>query len=117
MESISIILTKSPYGSVDAAEAVRHALGAVIEDMTVSLFLLDGGVNAAKKGQDTSSTSYLSLESGISDCIEMGVKVYTDRTSLKESNRESAEIVEGIEILGASEIAEIIQNSDVTMIF
>lgn len=117
MESITIILRKPPYGSVDAAEAVRHALGGAIDDMAVRLILLDGGINAAKKGQDTSSASYLSLETGIRDCIDMGVKVYTDRISLKQYNREFTEIVEGIEILGAAEIAEIIQNSDVTMIF
>jgi len=115
--SISVILRKHPYGSVDAAEAVRHALGAAIEDIPVSLILLDGGINAAKKGHDISSTGYLSLESGIRDCIDMGVKVYTDRASLKEQNRDAGDIIDGVTILSSSEISEIILNSDTSIIF
>lgn len=117
MESISIILRKPPYGSIEAEEAVRHALGGVIDDMAVSLILLDGGINAARRGQGILSTSYQSLELGIKDCIDMGVKVYTDRISLKQYNLEPTAIIEGIEILSSAEIAEIIENSDVTMIF
>lgn len=117
MESISIILRKPPYGSIEAEEAVRHALGGVIEDISVNLILLDGGINAARRGQDISSSSFQSLESGIKDCIDMGVKVYTDRTSLKQYNLEPTSIIEGIEILSPAEIAEIIQISDITMIF
>jgi sulfur relay (sulfurtransferase) DsrF/TusC family protein len=46
MNSVCIILRKPPYGTVDAAEAVRHALGGVIEELAVRLILLDAGVHA-----------------------------------------------------------------------
>ncbi len=55
MGSISIILRRPPYGTVDAPEAIRHALGGITEDMAVRLILVDGGVTAAKKGQDISN--------------------------------------------------------------
>jgi len=117
MESISIILRKPPYGTVDAPEAVRHALGGITEDMAVKLILVDGGVNAARKGQDISDTEYLSIEDGIRDCIDMGVDVYVDKTSLRDEHLEIDELIEGIIIANGWEIAEIIGESNATMIF
>jgi sulfur relay (sulfurtransferase) DsrF/TusC family protein len=76
VNSISVILRRLPYGTVDASEAVRHALGGITEDMAVKLILVDGGVAVAKKGQNTNSTEYLNMESGIIDCIDMGAEVY-----------------------------------------
>ncbi len=117
MGSIGIILRRPPYGTVDAPEAIRHALGGIIEDMAVKLILVDGGVNAAKKGQDTSNTEYSSIESGIRDCIDMGADVYADKTSIKEEHLENDDIIDGVIVANSSEIAEIINESDTTMIF
>ena len=117
MDSISIILRRPPYGTVDTSEAVRHALGGITEDMAVKLILVDGGVNTAKKGQDTDSTEYLNMESGIIDCIDMGAEVYVDKMSMEEERLKSNDLVEGGRILNSSEIADIISNSDTTMIF
>lgn len=117
MGSISIILRRPPYGSVDAPEAIRHALGGITEDMSVKLILVDGGINAAKKGHDISDTEYLSIESGIRDCIDMGVDVYADKTSLRDEHLEGDDIIEGVIVANSSEIAEIIKESDTTMIF
>ncbi len=117
MGSIGIILRRPPYGTVDAPEAIRHALGGIIEDMAVKLILIDGGVNAAKKGQDTSNTEYSSIESGIRDCIDMGADVYADKTSIKDEHLENDDIIDGVIIANSSEIAEIINESDTTMIF
>lgn len=117
MGSISIILRRPPYGTVDAPEAIRHALGGIIEDMSVKLILVDGGVNAARKGQDISNTEYSSIESGIRDCIEMGADVYVEKASLREDHMEADDLVEGVIIANGSEIAEVIKGSDTTMIF
>jgi sulfur relay (sulfurtransferase) DsrF/TusC family protein len=117
MASISIILRRPPYGTTDASEAVRHSLGAITEDMAVKLILLDGGVTTAKKGQDTDSTEYLNMESGIVDCMDMGAEVYVDELSIKEAGLEIKDLIEGVRISSSPEIAGIIRNSDTTMIF
>lgn len=117
MGSISIILRRPPYGTMDAPEAVRHALGGVTEDMKVNLILLDGGVHAARKAQDTRGTEYQSIEEGIRDCIDMGVEVVVDRASLKEEHLELNDLVEGVKVLSSYEVAEIIKDSDTVMIF
>jgi len=117
MESMGIILRKPPYGTVDAPEAIRHALGGITEDMSVRLILVDGGVNAARKGQDTSGTKYLSTEEGIKDCIDMGAMVYVDRASLKEECLENDDLIEGVVISTGTEIAGVIAETDTIMIF
>lgn len=114
---ISIILRRPPYGTVDASEAIRHALGAVTEDVKVRLILVDGGINAARKGQDNSDTPFSSIEEGIRDCIDLGVEIYVDKSSMKEDYLESDRLVEGVKIVNSHEIAEMIKSTELTMIF
>ena len=117
MESLNIILRRSPYGTVDAPEAIRHALGGINDDIKVRLVLLDGGVNAARKAQDITGTEYLSTGEGIQDCIDMGVEVYADELSLKNEHLKINGIVEGVIISKSSDIAEILKEDCPTMIF
>ena len=117
MASISIILRRPPYGTADASEAVRHALGGITEDIAVNLILVDGGVTAAKKGQQTESTEYLSMESGLVDCIDMGAELYADKSSLEEACLEAGDLIEGVKVSNSKEIAGIVSNSDTVMIF
>jgi len=117
MESISILLRRPPYGTVDSSEAIRHALGGVTEDMEVKLLLVDGGVNAARKGQDVSQTEYLNAGEGIQDCIDMGVAVYADEASLKREQIGNDCIIEGVTIASGTEIAALIGKTDTTLVF
>jgi sulfur relay (sulfurtransferase) complex TusBCD TusD component (DsrE family) len=117
MGSISIILRRPPYGTVDASEALRHALGAVTDDMKVKLLLVNGGVHAARKGQDASQTEYLNAGEGIQDCIDMGVSVHADDSSLKREQISNDCLIEGVTISSSAEIADIIGKTDTTMIF
>ncbi len=117
MGTISIVLTKPPYGTVDASEAVRHCLGGLTEDMTVRLILLNGGTLSALKGQDVSDTEYNSIEEGIRELIDMGVDVYVDKVSLKEQQVEKEQLIEGVNVISSYEVSEVIKESDTVMIF
>jgi len=117
MGSISIILRRPPYGTVDASEAIRHALGGVTEDLEVTLLLVDGGVHAARKGQDVSETEYLSAGDGIQDCIDMGVAVYADDASLKREQIGKESIIAGVTIASGPEIAAMVGKTDTTLVF
>ncbi|MGD2079998.1 MAG: DsrE family protein [Nitrospirota bacterium] len=116
-ESICIILRRAPYGSVDAAEAVRHALGGVSEEMDTRLVLFDSGVHAALKAQDASGTEYDSIGEGIGDCVDMDVKVYADKSSLREERLEEADLLEGVKVISGSEASDIVGGADKVMIF
>jgi tRNA 2-thiouridine synthesizing protein D len=117
MGRVTMILRKPPYGDISAAEAVRHALGAVSGDMAVSLILVDGGVQLARKGQDDTGTGFTNLEATLNDCKEMGVEVFADNLSLIEHDLKKEDIVEGVEVASESDIAALIKNADTTMIF
>ncbi len=117
MQSISIILRKPPYGTIDAPEAIRHTLGAVTEELPVQLILVDGGVHAARKGQDTGTTGYLSAEEGIRDCVDMGAQVYVDRKSLEAEGIAASDLIEGVTLASTNEIAAVVKGSGTTMIF
>lgn len=117
MGKIAMILRKPPYGDINAAEAVRHALGAVSGDIAVSLILVDGGVQLARKNQDDTGTGFTNLESTLKDCNEMGVEVFADNLSLIEYGVKEDDRVEGVRAADISEIAAIIKSCDTTMIF
>jgi tRNA 2-thiouridine synthesizing protein D len=117
MGNIAMILKRSPYGDINAAEAVRHALGAVSFEMSVDLILVDGGVLLAKKGQDDSGTGFTNLESTLKDCLDMGVTVYADVASLKAQRVAANDLVENVKLIGVKEIAGLLKEAKATMIF
>jgi predicted peroxiredoxin len=115
MGYVAMILKRSPYGDINAAEAVRHALGAMSFEMNVDLILVDGGVLLAKKGQDDKGTGFTNLEGALKDCIEMGV--YADVASLKARGIEPNDLAEVVKLVGAKEIAGLMKEAKSTMIF
>jgi tRNA 2-thiouridine synthesizing protein D len=117
MGNIAMILKRSPYGDINAAEAVRHALGAVSFEMNVDLILLDGGVLLAKKGQDDTGTGFTNLEGALKDCLDMGVTVYADTVSLKVHRLASNDLVESVKSVSGEKIAELVKEAESTMIF
>jgi predicted peroxiredoxin len=117
METLCVISRKAPYATVDASEAIRHAMGGVVEEVSVRLILTGEGVNAARASQDTSETNYESIASGIEDCIDMDIEVIADRSSVVIAGIGEDSIVKGIKVLEGAAIAEMIMNSDQTMVF
>jgi sulfur relay (sulfurtransferase) DsrF/TusC family protein len=117
MGKIAIILRKPPYGDINAAEAVRHALGGVSDDLEVSLVLVDGGVLLAKKGQNDADTGFTNLGDTLNDSIDMDVNVYADKLSVEEHSLETTNLIDGVRIVNDTDIAELIKNAQTTMIF
>lgn len=117
VKSFGVLLRKPPYGSVEAAEAVRHALGGITEELEVKVILLDGGVNAARKNQDPAGTEYSSIEEGIRDCIDMGAEVFADELSLKQHALPTRDVIDGVQIADSQGIAAIIRGCSQVMIF
>jgi tRNA 2-thiouridine synthesizing protein D len=117
MGKIAMLLKRSPYGDINAAEAVRHALGAVSSELSVDLVLVDGGVLLAKKGQDDAGTGFTNLEGALKDCLDMGVAVYADGPSLNTQRVEPGDLVDGIKAVSSKEIAGLVKEAKTTMIF
>lgn len=117
MKKVAILLRRPPYGDINAAEAVRHALGAAGAELDVSLVLLDSGALAAKQEQDEEGTGFTSIGEALADCVGMGVGVYTDKASLRQEQLDETELIEGVSILSGAEIGELLHGADQTLIF
>lgn len=117
MKSLAVILVKPPYGCINAVEAVRHALGGVGEELEVSFLLVDSGVLAAVKGQDAGETGFISLEGSVGDCVDMDVKVYVDKASLRDEDLEETDLVGGVQVINSSEVSAIVSEADRVIIY
>ncbi|MEW6674933.1 MAG: DsrE family protein [Nitrospirota bacterium] len=116
MSKVAMILRKPPYGDINAAEAVRHAMGGV-DELKVILVMVDSGVLLVRKGQDESGTGFTNLETALKDCIDMGVEVYADKLPLKEQHIDTEELIESVRLANSAEIAEMVKEAKTTMIF
>ena len=114
---LALVLTKPPYGDIQAAEAVRHALGAIGEEIETKLILCDGGVMLAKKGQSEGESGYTNLGDALKDVVEMGGEVLADRLSVRDFGLETDDIVEGVRVVNGYDISETVKEADKTMIF
>jgi tRNA 2-thiouridine synthesizing protein D len=117
MGRIAMVVRKSPYGDINAAEAVRHAMGGLADELAVDIILVDGGVLLARRGQDITGTGFTNLGGALKNCIDSDLAVYADRSSLNEQHLEASDIIEGVTIANAADIAELVQKARAIMIF
>lgn len=114
MNEVAIIVRKAPYGEIYAAEALRHALGGVGR-VKICLLLVDGGVLLATPEQKEGDTGFINLEKTLKDCMEKGVEVYADRTSIEEQNLKDSDILSGVKVVSGKDISEVIRNAKAVM--
>lgn len=117
MEKLAVLLTREPYGEINGAEAVRHALGAVSEGLDVALVLAEGGVRLAEGGQDVGGTGFTNLGDSLSDCVDMGVGVYADRESLEKAGLGAEDLVPGVQAVEGGRASAIIGGADCVIIY
>mgnify|MGYP006116874795 FL=1 len=109
---------KAPYGTVYALEGLEVVLITAAFDQDVSMVFIDDGVFQIKKDQETSginmknfSPTYRALEG-----YEVE-KVYAEKESLVARGIDEDDLVIPVEILTASEIAELMDAQDVIVSF
>lgn len=116
MDKLLVILRKPPYGEINAAEAVRHAGAASGFDYEATLYLIDSGVYAAKKNQETADTGF----SGIGESLELlsdGMDVYACQNSLTKYGLKQGDLIDGIKTDDGSILKQVIKEAQTVMIF
>ena len=116
MDKLLVILRKPPYGTTNAAEAVRHAGGASGFEYKSILYLIDGGVCSAKKNQDAGDTGF----SAVGESIELmsdEMEIYASQNSIKEFGLNADDLIEEVEIDDGSVLKEALINAQSIMIF
>ena len=109
---------KAPYGTIYALEGLEVVLITAAFDQDVSMIFIDDGVFQIKTDQETSainmknfSPTYRALEG-----YEVE-KVYAEKESLVARGMDQDDLVIPVEILTASEIAELMDAQDVIVSF
>ena len=81
------------------------------------MLLVDGGVHLARSGQETAGGGLTNLGETLQDCLQMGIPVYAEETSLKEHAVAPERIIAGVQVVPGSTIAELIGSADATLLF
>ena len=116
MDKLLVILRKSPYGTVDAAEAVRHAGAASGFDYKSMLYLIDRGVYSAKKNQDAGNTGFTGLGESL-ELLSDEMEIYVDKDSLNEYGLKEDNLIDGIKIDNGDVLKQALKDSQTVMIY
>jgi sulfur relay (sulfurtransferase) DsrF/TusC family protein len=120
-ESLCILVRRAPYGTIHAAEAFRHLVGALNSGLTVTTILVDDGIYMAKTNQKTQTFGWTSLSESLSSFLNTAkakdTKVYVHDSSLKIRGIEKEDLIEGIELMDDKKLAELLSASHSVMLF
>ena len=116
MDRLLVILRKPPYGTANAAEAVRHAGGASGFDYKATLYLIDSGVYSAKKNQSEGDTGFSSVGESL-ELLSDEMEVYANKASLTEYGLEKDDLYECVKVDDGTVLKEALETSQSVMIF
>jgi len=112
-----LVLSRSyPYGVINTAEAIRHAGGAGGSGYRTTLYLIDGGVLVAKKGQDAGDTGFSNLGESL-ELLSDEMEIYAHRESLEKFGLTQKDLIEGVKTDDGSVLKEKLENAQSVMIF
>lgn len=82
-----IVVRKAPHGTIYVQEAIEVMFIMASFDMDLSIVFLDDGVNAVKRGQDTTQLGIKGFSASLGALADWDVKnVYIDAQSLQDRN-------------------------------
>ena len=117
-KSLAIAITKGPFGTIHAAEAIRLANGAVSYGHEVTILLLGDGVYVAKSGQKAEEAGWTSLSPLLEKLVSSGrARVLVDNDSAGERGIHTEDLVAGAVLSDDREISSAIAGADRSVVF
>jgi sulfur relay (sulfurtransferase) DsrF/TusC family protein len=124
-EDILIIVRHGPYGGFQAAEALRHANGAISLGFRPIVVLVDDGVYLAKADQNPGQSQWLSLSETLEEIIARGLyerkdapaEFYVEKQSLLKRGLHSEELVEDLALIDHQKVSELMADNGLQLIF
>jgi len=124
MHDLCIVIRRPPYGTLGAAEGVRHLIGAAQAGMSVYAVLVDDGVYLAKEGQDPGGTGWTSLSGALGPALGSGAtgsstraRAYVHRPSAESRGLDSLTLVPGVELIDDARLAALLASAETLLIF
>lgn len=120
-KSLCILISQAPYGTVHAAEGVRHVNGALTEGFAVVAAFVDDGVWTVRKGQEAGATGFTSLSIALAAALSKPAgpvpRVVVHRSSMEVRGVTPEELVPGVELVDDAELARILSSTQFTLRF
>ncbi|MCC7201550.1 MAG: DsrE family protein [Nitrospirae bacterium] len=114
VKKLLIIIRTAPFNTISVPEALRMSIGLTVHDNKVSILLIDNGVWNSLRVDPA-----IIGRPDINDSMELfsacGIRVFADEASLKKRN--ITECDGTVEKINRGEALELIENSDVTLVF
>lgn len=120
MKSVIMEVTHPPFGRENTYAALFVGSASVSMGVEVTVVLVGEGVYVGLKGQvdPQSSIDMPSTEQQVRDFMELGGRVVVEEQSLSARGIFSAELIEGLEVLGFKNVADLLlDKGDQIMVF
>lgn len=124
MHDLCIVIRRAPYGTLAAAEGVRHLIGATDAGMSVCAVLVDDGVYVAKQDQDPHDTGWTSLSGALARTLgpravdsSAQPRVYLHRASAETRGLDALDLIPGVESIDDAHLADLLTSADALLIF
>lgn len=112
------MITKPPFGSIHAAEALRLANGALSFGHRVMVILIGDGVYVAKGGQKAEEEGWTSLSPIIENLISSGrARTLVDQDSATERGVKLQDLPKGVEMVSTGSISSAIAGAERSTVF
>lgn len=118
---LCLLLRRAPYGSILAAEGIRHLIGAMANDLTVAAVLVDDGVWVARMGQDPGATGWTSLSEALANALGTvdgaAPQILADQDALVRAGLRTEDLVPGVRPVSPEAVAEVVATARHLIIF
>ena len=119
-KSLFILVNRLPYGSIQPAEALRHARGALAKGWDVVLALAGDGVYTALPGQSPPTGEWVSLSGAVAQFMEEGTGrgvVLAETGALAMRGISANDLIPGIQPAALRELASALARAARVLIF
>jgi len=117
---LCLVVDRSPYGSIDPAEAIRHAGGALGKGWEVVLAFMGQSVYTALQGQSPPAGEWLSLSAALTKLLDDGkgrARVLVDACALDARGLVANDLIPGVRPASTEEVARALTDCDRTLLF
>jgi sulfur relay (sulfurtransferase) complex TusBCD TusD component (DsrE family) len=119
-KSLCVYVDRGPYGSIQPAEALRHALGGLGKGWEVVLVLTGDAVLTALPGQSPPAGEWTCLGEAVAEFMRKGngrAAVLVEERALEQRGFRTTDLIQGIRASSLEEIAGTLARCDRTLIF
>ena len=124
---MTIVVRRAPYGTIDAAEAIRHAAGGLNFKLPTTLLLMEDGVFVARREQRPEGIGFLSLSRALEEYLarrgqdqegqEIAGRVVVHAPSARERGLAPEDLIPGAKVVEEAEAARILADGGWTLVY